>query len=187
MYVGGSFTVNELSLVEQSSDSAIVQANVTFTNDSEDSEEVVYTYELRPNDGEWDIYYFVVGTELPTTSTETASDTDSTDSPLVSLSGEYQESSTDGSATGILTITHDGGDTLDGANIQLRGDGIVTVDGATPDVTSTRTQWATATGTEEISAGDGITIGAETDYNIQIIWRSGDQSAVLAQFTGPAA
>lgn len=187
IYFRNQWTIDKFRVVEQSSDSAIVRTNVTLTDESGDTETVVHTYDLRPHDGEWDIYYFVVGTELPTRTTETERDTDSPESPNVSLSGEYQENPTEGSTTGILTITHQGGDRLTAANIQIRGDGIVPVDGATPDVTSSRTQWGTATGAEEISAGASITIGVESNYDIQIIWSSGDQSLILEEFTGPAA
>jgi ketosteroid isomerase-like protein len=186
IYFRYQFTIDEFRVVEQSSDSAIVRTDVTLTDDNGDTETVVHTYELRPHDGEWDVYRFVVGTELPTRTTATESSADPT-IPQVSLRGDYQESATEGSATGILTITHNGGDSLDGTAIQIEGSGIVAVEGATPDVTSTQTEWAAATGTEEVKVGDGITIGVEKDYDIQIIWMDSDVSSIIAEFFGPAA
>lgn len=180
---GNEVSANNFTLVERSSDSATVQVNATVRKDSGENEQVVHTYELRPNDGEWDIYIFVVGSELPDTGTETSDDTD-TEAPSVSFQTDYQENLTEGTATGILTMAHDGGDNLNASNIYIRGNGIVAVEGATPDVTSPNTQWAAATGDQEVFAGGSITVGVEADFDIYIVWESSGMSSVLATSSG---
>jgi hypothetical protein len=187
IYFPDRITLDSLNVVEQSSDAAVVRANLTLTDDSGDSEQVVHTYELRPNDGEWDIYYFVVGTEIPDTDTDTGGDTESSRTPSVVFQKEYQESKTEGSTTGILTITHASGETLRGSNVYIRGSGIVAVEGATPDVTSRNTQWTSATGTEEITAGESVTVGVENDFEISVVWESGETSETLTTSSGPGA
>jgi len=184
IYFRSQVTVDDFTVVERSSDSAIVRTDVTLTDDNGDTESVVHTYELRPNDGEWDIYYFVVGTEIPSTTTETSSETERL--PRVTFAAEYEESQTEETATGVLTITHTSGDTLSGSNIRIQGEGI-TANGATTDVTSAGTEWAIATGDQEISAGDSITIGVQNDFDVRIVWKSGDRTTVLERSTGPAA
>jgi hypothetical protein len=184
IYFPQSAALDDLTVVERSSDSAVLRADVTLTDDSGETEQVVHTYELRPNDGEWDIYIFVVGTELPDTGTETGGET-GTEAPSVAFQTEYEESQSEGAATGVLTITHTSGDTLDASNVSIRGSGIVAVDGAAPDVTSPNTRWATATGVEEIAAGNAITVGVEADYEVFVVWESGDSSTTLAASSGP--
>jgi hypothetical protein len=184
IYFPQSAALDDLTVVERASDSAVLRADVTLTDDSGETEQVVHTYELRPSDGEWDIYVFVVGTELPDTGTETGGET-GTDAPAVAFEMEYEESQSEGAATGVLTITHTSGDTLNASNVSIRGSGIVAVDGAAPDVTSPDTRWATATGVEEIAAGNAITVGVEADYEVLVVWETGDTSAILVTNTGP--
>lgn len=174
-------SVDTLTLAEESSDSAVVRADVTLTNEGE-TEQVSHTYELRPNDGEWDIYRFAVGTGI----SDTGGGTGSAETPSVVFQTEYQESQTEGAATGILTITHASGDTLSGSNVFIRGTGIVAVEGTTPDVTSPDTQWANATGTEEITAGRSVTIGVKDGFDIAVVWESGDTSGTLTTSSGPS-
>jgi type IV secretory pathway TrbL component len=91
-----------------------------------------------------------------------------------------------GAATGVLTITHTSGESLNAANVSIRGSGIGSVDGAEPDVTSPNTNWATATGRQEITAGDSVTVGVEADYDVSVIWESEDSYSILATDSGPA-
>lgn len=186
IYFPNRITVDKLTLVEQSTDSAVVQAEVTLTQDSGETEEVVHTYELRPNNGEWDIYHFVVGTEIPGSGSDTEGSTEGPELPSVAFQTEYQESQTDRTATGIVTITHTSGDILTGSKVYIRGEGIISVEGTTPDVTTPDTQWGTATGTEEISAGDSVTIGVRNDYEISVDWVSDETSGTLTTSSGPA-
>jgi len=146
IYFPNRITLDSLGVVERSGDAAIVRANLTLTDDSGETEQVVHTYQLRPNGNEWDIYYFVVGTEIPDTGTGGDDDTESPEVPSVTFQREYEESQTEGTDTGILTITHASGETLRGSNVYIRGTGIVAVEGAAPDVTSRDTQWASVTG-----------------------------------------
>ena len=187
IYFPNRITLDSLGVVERSGDAAIVRANLTLTDDSGETEQVVHTYQLRPNDDEWDIYYFVVGTEIPDTGTGGGDDTESPEVPSVTFQREYEESQTEGTDTGILTITHASGETLRGSNVYIRGTGIVAVEGAAPDVTSRDTQWASATGTEEITAGESVTIGVENDFDISVVWESGDTSRTLTTSSGPEA
>lgn len=186
IYFPNRITVDKLTLVDQSTDFAIVQADVTLTQDSGETEEVVHTYELRPNNGEWDIYHFVVGTEIPGSATDTEGDTESSELPSVAFQTEYQASQTDRTATGIVTITHTSGDTLTGSKVYIRGEGIMSVEGTNPDVTTPDTQWGTATETAEISAGNSVTVGVRNDYEISVEWVSGETSGTLTTSSGPA-
>jgi hypothetical protein len=184
IYFPQSLTLDDLQVVERSDESAVVQADVTLTDDSGETEQVVHTYELRPNDGEWDIYIFVVGSEIPDTGTETSGEP-ATEAPSVAFQMDY-ENGQGGGTTGLLTITHTSGETLTASSIFVRGSGITAVDGASPDVTSPNTSWATATGAQEITAGDSVTVGVREDYDVSVVWESTDSSAVLTTSSGPA-
>ena len=148
--------------------------------------EMLHTDELRPHVGEWDIYV-VVGTELPSTNTETAERTESFEPPLGAIDPVYQESQTEGSTTCVLGLTRAGGDALESSNIYIGGEGITSVGGATPDLSSPETRWGTATGLEKIFAGNRVITGVRNGFEINMIWRSGDQSQVLAEASGQAA
>jgi flagellin-like protein len=90
--------------------------------------------------------------------------------PQASFSFDY-----DGSD---LTITHDGGDRLDAANIEITGDGATT-------------SWDAAGGTStEFGAGASVTINAVSSTStIRVTWQSpnGGDTATLGKWDGPDA
>jgi len=107
--------------------------------------------------------------------------------PKASFEWEYE--STAGS-TGIVTVTHQGGDTFEAGNLVFRGDassfnaGSGTIDG--PDQ-----RWTKAVGTADskISSGMSITVGVNNDYDITLVFQEPDreQSTTLDSDTGPSA
>ncbi len=78
-----------------------------------------------------------------------------------------------------LTVTHNGGDTIDGAEIEFRGE----------NFGATETTWESETGDTEISTGDSATFTAQDDYDITVVWvpPDGGSSAPLQSDEGPDA
>jgi len=123
-------------------------------------------------------------------------DTASQATPQASFSFDY-DSSVGNDTSGAATITHDGGDTIEGNELYIRGDGLI--DDPTSaswgfssgdfDYDGNSDNWETATSTSEVTAGNSIVAAAEDDYNLRVIYETqeGDNSATLAQDTGPEA
>lgn len=111
------------------------------------------------------------------------------ETPQISFAFEYDSTATSTADTGVLTITHQGGDNAAAARLFVRGDGIVLPADADPDVTVSGTDWSQATGTESVAAGDDVTVGVSSDCSIRVVWESadGDVSATLAEYDGPDA
>jgi flagellin-like protein len=122
--------------------------------------------------------------------------------PQASFTFDFTEDT--GGSEDYLTITHDGGDTIQGNEVYLRGSNFggtdattySNVDASDAFVTSGDETWAdagdmsTTKGDESaIAAGDSIVTSAGTDYDVRVVWQpgSGDQSATLGQDTGPDA
>jgi flagellin-like protein len=110
--------------------------------------------------------------------------------PQASFSFDY-EAGTTGSGdfgspfsgtNGELTITHDGGDTIDGARLSLTNgsadSGTYADDGspAGPDI-------------DEVSAGTSVSVDISNDDTIRVIYsgESGDSSSTLATYEAPEA
>jgi len=170
----GEVTLGEFTVNSQSEDSATIQGEATLSDGSQE-DTVTYEYELRTHEGEWDIYDLSLvdtGTSEPAT-------------PQVAFDFAYDVTATSSGESGVLTITHEGGDNVDAANLSIRGTGIVDV--ADVDVTETDTVWANGAQVEQVSAGSSITVGATTDCDIRLVWESGDTSATLATYQGPDA
>ena len=169
----GSVTIDETTVVSRGDDSATVEATLTRTTD-DGSETQTHTYELRQSDGEWVIWS--IETE-PTDST----------APQVSFGFEYDETATTAAETGVLTVTHEGGDTVAADQLSVRGDGIVSPSGARPAVAVSGTTWGGATGDSTVTAGTTLTVGVESDCDLRLVWESADGSAAvtLAAFEGP--
>lgn len=118
--------------------------------------------------------------------------------PQASFSFNYDES-TGPADQGVVTITHDGGDTIDGNTLYVRGSGFADGDSGSDDWNSTgginivsenSTQaWSGHTGESEITAGLDIKAAANNDYDFRIVYESqeGDNSATLGQDSGPEA
>jgi len=102
--------------------------------------------------------------------------------PQASFTFEYDES-VGNADEGDLTITHDGGDTINAQSLYIRGSNLASHTGNWADDLS-------YSGTE-VSAGNSLTLGSDVpdDYDARVIYEppEGDQSATLAQDSGPEA
>ena len=116
--------------------------------------------------------------------------------PQVSFSWEYESY---GDGVGVLTVSHQGGDSVAASELVFRGDGFVEAD-AIPDttgldVTESGGQWpaANADGTigdeAAVVAGNQARLGVTSDAEISLVWESedSDTSATLASYQGPDA
>ena len=105
--------------------------------------------------------------------------------PQASFAFDYEQGTS-------LTITHDGGDSIQANEIYIRGD---TTSGDTIDAT-----WGTLAGigSSDVRAGNSVVLdnsGGQDDaipddnYDIRVVYQSqeGDNSATLAQDSGPNA
>jgi flagellin-like protein len=103
--------------------------------------------------------------------------------PQASFSFDYEENTE-------VTVTHDGGDTIQANELYVRG----TLDGSN----SISQTWANMTsGVSEVTAGNSVVLDdSNTDvsdptnsYEIRVVYETqeGDTSATLAQDTGPDA
>jgi len=174
----GTVTVDETTVRSRSTEGATVGATLTRTTAS-GVETQDQTYELRPYEGEWRIW------AIETESTESSG----SDAPQVVFASEYATAATSDPGTGVVTITHEGGDSVDAERLSVRGDGIVLAADAEPAVTVSGTNWANATGEQTVAAGSDVTVGASSDCEIRVVWESadGETAAVLSQYSGPDA
>ncbi|MUV50753.1 type IV pilin [Haloarcula sp. CBA1122] len=109
--------------------------------------------------------------------------------PQASFSTEYDSSADD---NGQVTVTHDGGDSIKGSNLYIRGSGI---GGSSSDVTSNNAEWLSSGGdasgsNSKVVAGDRLTVGVTGGgYDFSVVYESatGDNSATLATASGPDA
>ena len=92
------------------------------------------------------------------------------------FSGDLYDTGT--GTAGLLTITHDGGDSIDGARLTL-----------TDGDSTTSDDFNTGPGLTEVSAGDNADVGIDDGDEVRIIYsgESGDNTATLATFEGPDA
>jgi flagellin-like protein len=89
-------------------------------------------------------------------------------SPSASFSFDYDSTTED------LTITHDGGDSLEGANLNVKTTG--TLSGGFANT--------------EVTAGDSITVQTvKSGDTVRVVWTSpnGGDTATLGKWTGPDA
>jgi flagellin-like protein len=127
--------------------------------------------------------------------------------PTASFTFDYTQGNSDSSS--YVEVTHDGGDTIKGSEVYLRGSNFasqsftgssdssiskssVNYAGSSPgeDWNSAGGDMSAEKGDESaIAAGDGITVQANSNYEMRIVWQpgSGDSSATLGQDTGPDA
>ncbi|AJF25686.1 hypothetical protein SG26_08065 [Haloarcula sp. CBA1115] len=102
--------------------------------------------------------------------------------PTASFSFDYEA---DSATSGDLTITHDGGDAVQGNELYLRGSGLDTSGEWASDISGN----ASADGGSAVAAGDVAEVGADSDFSARIVYQSleGDNSATLAEDSGPDA
>jgi flagellin-like protein len=99
--------------------------------------------------------------------------------PQASFSFDYDES--DG-----LKITHDGGDSIQANELYIRGSD----DGGSNDYDQTWGTNGSPSDSSEVTAGNSWSVSSvKSDYDIRVVYESqeGDNSATLAQDTGPDA
>jgi len=106
--------------------------------------------------------------------------------PQASFSFDYDG---DGSGEGTVSITHDGGDSIEAQELYVRG---TFGDGSGNE--DTAGDWTTqdsdvSNGASEITAGTTANVDVDSDYDISVVYESqeGDNSATLASDTGPDA
>jgi hypothetical protein len=80
-----------------------------------------------------------------------------------------------------LTVTHDGGDTVDPANLYIRGSSEYSND----------EDWNSIADTDvsDVKAGNSATLNVADGDTIRVIYQSstGETSATLAEWSGPSA
>jgi len=86
------------------------------------------------------------------------------------------------SNTGVLTITHDGGDTLDGARLTLN-------DGGDEGPTITWDSSSPGPDIGTVNAGTSVNVGIDNDDTVSVIWTSGsgETTSTLATYEAPNA
>jgi hypothetical protein len=124
-------------------------------------------------------------TEFPGDYPGPAIESESPGPPTVSFAFDYEST---GDGVGRLTITHEAGDTVASDALFVRGNGFATVDAA--DQTGPGPWQGSASGDgTTVVAGDSVTVGVTSDYEIEVVWKSsdGDSPATLAVDDGPDA
>ncbi|WP_049891332.1 type IV pilin [Haloarcula hispanica] len=123
--------------------------------------------------------------------------------PQASFSWDFDES-TGADGYGVVTITHDGGDTINGDELYVRGEGITDADASSPgadisdsdkydldaDTPNDPTFGNSNTiGATEVSAGTSMNVAVTDAYDLRVVYETaeGDSSATLAQDSGPQA
>jgi hypothetical protein len=109
-------------------------------------------------------------------------DTDSEVPPTAAFNFDYE---TVDDSTGKLTIAHDAGDAIPAEELYIRGEGFADIS----DVDQTESgPWQGETDDEgRVTAGHRTVVGARTDYEISVVWSTGDNSTTLAEDSGPDA
>ncbi|MBO4246673.1 type IV pilin N-terminal domain-containing protein [Halomicrobium sp. IBSBa] len=112
--------------------------------------------------------------------------------PTASFSFDYEQ--TDASnERGVVTITHDSGDPINEDELYVRGSGFESsgdISGTSSvDQDSAGTWQGTSSSDSEVVAGDSNDVGANSEYNFNVIYQSaeGDTSSTLSSDKGPDA
>jgi FlaG/FlaF family flagellin (archaellin) len=106
--------------------------------------------------------------------------------PQASFSWDYSEN-TSADTDGNVTITHDGGDSIQAQELYIRGD-FDSGSETTPGSWDTY-EGASVSSGSDVTAGQTINPGVGSGYDLRVIYETqeGDNSATLAQDTGPDA
>lgn len=86
--------------------------------------------------------------------------------------------------TGTMTLTHDGGDSIEASKLAVEGDGFADREGA--DQTSAGTWQGSTTEDGLVAAGNQVVVGVTSDYVLELVFH-GDQTVTLARAEGPDA
>lgn len=108
-------------------------------------------------------------------------DTATQTTPQASFSFEYE-----GGGANDLSVTHDGGDSIEAQELYIRGD---FDSGSSSNGDWTTFGGTTNTGGSEITAGATANVDAGSEYDLRVVYETveGDNSATLAQDSGPDA
>jgi hypothetical protein len=118
--------------------------------------------------------------------------------PQISVSWDYERR---GDGVGVVTVSHDGGDSVQTNELVFRGTGFVDAAGIPEtaagelDVVESGGHWPAANASGEIGddaavvAGNRARLGVASDAEISLVWEAedGDTSATLATYEGPDA
>jgi len=106
----------------------------------------------------------------------------SSTAPQASFSFEYEQGASPGS--GDLTVTHNGGATIEAGELFVRG-----ATGASGSWSSSSVSSSTYAPTSDINAGDSVTVGVDSGDTVRITYEpsGGGDSATLGKWTGPDA
>lgn len=114
------------------------------------------------------------------------------DTPNAKFSFDY--TGTNGDDTeGYVEIQLESGDAVLASELRVRGEGIIDATGTTEeDITSADTKWGSTSAfgpQSELTGGEKILVGVESDYDITVVWSSNDvdKSVVLVKDEGPDA
>jgi flagellin-like protein len=100
--------------------------------------------------------------------------------PQASFSWEYEEGTSQN-----VSVTHDGGDSIEAQELYVRGDFDNSTVGA-----GTWGNWSSdTTGASEVTAGNSISFYSGPEYDLRVVYEpvEGDTSATLAEDSGPDA
>jgi hypothetical protein len=151
-------------------DTAVVEANGRVRSNGETQEELTLYWIVATEDGEWR----VVGEDHE----RGENGGNDTVTPAVAFTFEYSRDQQQ------VTIVHDSGDTVPARNLYIRGEGIA--DGY-------RGSWDEIEGSgygpeDSVAAGNRLTVDVTgDDFELRVVWESGDHSATLAEYDGPEA
>ncbi|AUG46657.1 type IV pilin [Haloarcula taiwanensis] len=108
--------------------------------------------------------------------------------PQASFSWEYEAGEAEsGTADGLVTVTHDGGDSIEVSSLYIRGT-FGSNSGTSSNGDWTSHESYTSSGSD-VTAGSNVEADVDSNYDLRVIYEppEGDTSATLAQDTGPDA
>jgi hypothetical protein len=196
-----SITINELREVDPVTDgaAAAVEADMTVTAEG-DTETVTYRVELQQYEGEWRVWQAGTDRMIERAAGNTAATPTPSGprAPTASFSFDFELTDEENSA-GFLTIAHNGGESIDYETLTVRGNGFTTPANTGEYDTSSETtivgdsavNWpaAAASGDGLVQAGNTISIGVTTAYDVLLVWapQDADTTSTLGEAVGPDA
>lgn len=116
------------------------------------------------------------GTDDGTTDDDPADDDSRSGPPQVAFAFDYAAT---GDGDGELTVTHSSGEHVRAASLVLRGDFEGVASGGTwLDYDGSAS--GDVDGDSAVVAGDSVTVPVPSEYEMRVIWETGDDSAILA-------
>ncbi|WP_302082184.1 ABC transporter substrate-binding protein [Salinibaculum rarum] len=156
-------SIEESEVVDESGDTATVRLAVQFVVDGNERDNEL-GLELRRSNRVWTVW-------------DTVQLADDGPEYVPQVSFEITHNSDDGT----LTITHEAGDTVVASNLFVYGDGLART-GSWEELGGSAS--GQSGGEPAVTAGDRVTVGAASEYSVQVLWESGQDSATLASESG---